>query len=84
MLVDGSLVGHEDPLALVVVGSLEDLGADVGGVVDDDEDLGLRVHVGAGADDEVVQVEAAQGAGHAGSCSRGRREQPLMGAVRYD
>ena len=84
VLVDGRLVGHEDPLALVVVGSLEDLGADVGGVVDDDEDLGLRVHVGAGADDEVVQFEAAQGAGHARSCSRARREQPLVGAVRYD
>ena len=84
VLVDGRLVGHEDPLALVVVGSLEDLGADVGGVVDDDEDLGLRVHVGAGADDEVVEFESAQGAGHARSCSRARREQPLVGAVRYD
>jgi hypothetical protein len=38
---------------------LEELGVDLGGVVDDDQDLGLRVEVGPGAIEDVVQLEAS-------------------------
>ncbi len=42
---------------------LEQLGVDLGRVVDDDQHLRLRVEVGPGTVDEVLEVEAAQG-GH--------------------
>ena len=56
-LVDGQLVAEKDPALAVVV--LEELGVDLRGVVDDDQDLGLRVEVGPGAIEDVVQLEAS-------------------------
>ena len=47
----------QDPALAVVV--LEELGIDLGGVVDDDEDLGLRVEVGPRAVEDVVELEAS-------------------------
>ena len=40
--------------------ALEDLVVDLGRVVDDDHDLGLRVEVGARADRQLVELEAAR------------------------
>ena len=37
---------------------VEDLGVDLRGVVDDDDDLGLGVEIGAGAVDELVELDA--------------------------
>jgi hypothetical protein len=56
-LVDGQLVADEHPALAVVV--LEELGIDLGGVVDDDQDLGVRVEVGPGAVEDVVELEAS-------------------------
>ena len=48
---------HSAPLLLV----LDQLEVDMGGVVDDEDDLGLWVEVGARTGEELVDVEAAQG-----------------------
>ena len=57
-VVERDLVADEDPVAVVdVVGELR---ARVGGVVDDDQDLGLGVEVRPRASGELIQVEAAK------------------------
>ena len=60
VLVDRRVVAEQDPLgALLLV--LDQLEVDVGRVVDDQDDLGLGMEVGARTGEELVDVEAAQG-----------------------
>jgi hypothetical protein len=56
VLVDGDLVGDHDPVPAV---AREELGVDVGAVVDHDHDLRVGVHVGSRAGDELVELDAA-------------------------
>ena len=62
-LVERDVVGDEDPALGVVL--LEELGIDLGGVVDDDQHLGLGVEVGPRAVEDVVELEASW-SGHCG------------------
>ena len=68
LLVDRRLVGDEHPVGALEVLHVEDLGVEVGRVVDDDQHLGLRVEVRAGTDDDVLEVELS-GVGHGLSLS---------------
>ena len=58
VLVDRRLVGDQHPVGALVLLHVEDLGVELGRVVDDDEDLGLRVEVGPRTVDELVELEA--------------------------
>ena len=69
MFVNRNVVGDEDPLGLLVVVGVEDLGVQGGGVVDDDQNLGLRVEIGPRTDGELVELEAAW-VGHARQATR--------------
>jgi GTP:adenosylcobinamide-phosphate guanylyltransferase len=57
VLVDRDVVGDADPVDPLVLLHVEDLLVDRGRVVDDHDDLGLGVEVGAGPDDELIQVD---------------------------
>ena len=59
VLVDGHLVGDQHPVGALELLHVEDLGVQLGGVVDDDEHLRLRIEVGARAVDELLELEAA-------------------------
>ena len=59
MLVHGNLVGDLHPIGPLELLHVEDLGVELGRVVDDDEDLGLGVEVRAGTVDQIVQLNAA-------------------------
>src|ERR1700754_2733191 len=56
VFVDRHLVGEADPLGALVGLHVEDLLVDRGGVVDDHDDLGLRVEVGAGLDQQLLDL----------------------------
>ncbi len=76
-VVERDLVADEDPLAVVdVVG---ELGARMGRVVDDDQDLGLGVEVRPRTGGELVEVEAAE-AGHAPQCKQSSAKQRSLTA----
>ena len=72
----GRVVAEQDPLRAVVLFVLDQLEVDVGRVVDDQDDLGLGVEVGARTGEELVDVEAAQGR-HGREATRPGREAPL-------
>jgi hypothetical protein len=63
VLVDGDFVGDKYPLIRVELVHLKELMIDLGGVVDDDHDLGLRVEIAPGTQGELIEGEAA-GVGH--------------------
>src|SRR5215204_5236840 len=63
-LVDGHLVAEQDPVPVVGCVVLEQLAVEGGGVlVDDEEDLRVRVVVRPRPGEEVVELKAADG-GH--------------------
>ena len=59
MLVDRRVLGDQHPVGAVEIVHVEDLVVDLGRVVDDDQDLGLGVEIGARADRELIELEAA-------------------------
>src|SRR4051812_42310589 len=64
-LVEGDVVAEEDPVAPVAA-LLEDVLVDLRGVVDDEEHLGLRVEVGPGTVEDVLELESAGAGGWGG------------------
>src|ERR1700733_16115430 len=67
VLVDRDLVGDPHPVGSLIGLHVEDLLVDRGGIVDHDDDLGLRVEVGAGLDQQLLDlVEIVLGARHQG------------------
>jgi hypothetical protein len=56
VLVDRDLVGDANPLGALVVLEVEDLLVERGRVVDDDQDLGLRVEVGPGLVEQLLDL----------------------------
>ena len=64
-LVHGHLVGDQHPVGALELLEVEDLAVDRGRVVHDHDDLGLRIQVAAGAQQQVVELEAAV-VGHLG------------------
>ena len=64
VLVDRRLLGDPHPVSALVGLHVEDLLVDRGRVVDDDDDLGLGVEIGAGLDQQLLDlVEVLSGAG---------------------
>src|SRR5215213_4137147 len=58
-LVHRQLVRDHDPVGPLELLEVEDLAVDRGRVVHRDEDLGLGVQIGPGADEQLVQLDAA-------------------------
>src|SRR4051794_8135372 len=71
-LVERDVVADEDPVAALGA-LLEDVLVHLRGVVDDEQHLGLRVEVGAGAVEDVLEVEAAGGGHGVRLCTRNPR-----------
>src|SRR5580700_2112513 len=64
VLVDRGLVGEEHPFVALEVLHVEDLMVEIGGVVDDQQHLGLGVEVGPRTDRQLVELERAVVSGH--------------------
>ena len=60
VLVDRDVVGDQDPVRAFVLLHVEDLGIELGRVIDDDQHLGLRVEVGPRPVDQLVELEFAR------------------------